>query len=155
MNNHSGPGKLTHDSFYPQSRLFMKQKNGRLLSFAWVILVLSLMIFPATCHTSNGEDLVEAAYTGNLSKVRALLRKGIDVDAKDSVGATALMIASQNGYEAIVQTLLAKGAKIDHQNKQGATALIIASQNGRERSCRLCWPREQKLTIRKIRSTIR
>jgi len=64
MNDHSGPGNPTHDSFYPQSKSITKQKKGRLLSFAWVILVLSLMIFPTTCHASNGEDLVEAAYTG-------------------------------------------------------------------------------------------
>ena len=83
MNDHPGPGKLTHDSFYPQSRLFMKQKNGRLLSFAWVILVLSLIIFSTTSDASEDDGLLKAASTENFSKVRALLRKGIDVDAKD------------------------------------------------------------------------
>ncbi len=105
MNDHSGSGKLIHNSFYPQSRFLMKQKKSKLLSFAWVILVLSLMIFTSTSHSSDGDDLVETARTGNLSKVRTLLKKGIDVDAKDSVGATALMLASQDGHEVIVQAL--------------------------------------------------
>ena len=112
MNDHSGSMKQIHHSFYSQSRFLMKQKKSRLLSFAWVILVLGLMIFTDTSNAGDGDDLVEAAYnTGNLSKVRALLKKGIDVDYKDSVSETALMAASHTGHEAIVQTLLAKGER--------------------------------------------
>ena len=60
----------------------MKQKKSKLLSFAWVILGLGLIIFSTTSHTSDGDDLVQAAYDGNLSKVRTLLKKEIDVDHK-------------------------------------------------------------------------
>jgi ankyrin repeat protein len=133
MEDYSGSGKLIRYSFYSQSSFLMKQKKSRLLSFAWVVLILSLMVFTSTSYAGNGDDLVEAAYTGNLSKVRALLKNGVDVDHKNSVSEAALMAASQEGHEAIVQrTLLAKGAKINHQAKNGVTALIIASQEGHE-----------------------
>ena len=72
MNDHSGSGKLIHDSFYPQSRFLMRQKKIKLLSFAWVILVLSLMIFTSTSHSSDGDDMVEAseAFTVVLERAR-------------------------------------------------------------------------------------
>ena len=148
MNNHSGSGKLIHESFCPQNRFLMKLEKSRLLSFAWVILVLSLMIFPTTCHASNGEDLVEAAYTGNLSKVRALLRKGIDVDAKDSVGATALMIASEFGRKKNVQALLDKRAQVNHQRKDGVIALMIASQEGHEAIVQILLDKGAEVNVR-------
>ena len=148
MGDYSGSGKLIRYSFYSQSRLLMKQNKGRLPSFAWVILVLSLMVFTSTSYAGNGDDLVEAAHTGNLSKVRALLKKEIDVDHKDSVGATALIIASREGHEVIVQALLDKGAKINHQAKNGVTALIIASQEGHEVIVQILLAKGAKVNVR-------
>ncbi len=126
MNDHLGSMKLIHHSFCSQRRFLMKQKKSRLFSFAWVILVLGLMIFTDTSNAGDGDDLVEAAYTGNLSKIRALLKKGVDVDYKDSASETALMAASQTGHEAIVQILLAKGAKVNLREDGGGTALKFA-----------------------------
>ncbi len=108
----------------------MKQKKSRLLSFVWVILILSFIVFTSTSYAGNGDDLVEAAHTGNLSKVRALLKKETDVDHENSVGATALIIASREGHEVIVQALLDKGAKINHQAKNGVTALLRSFHQG-------------------------
>jgi len=104
----------------------MKQKKSRLLSFVWVILILSFIVFTSTSYAGNGDDLVEAAHTGNLSKVRALLKKETDVDHENSVGATALIIASQEGHEAIVQILLDKGAEVNVRENGGRTALKFA-----------------------------
>lgn len=132
MDDYSGSGKLIRYSFYSLSRFLMKQKKSRLLSFVWVILILSFIVFTSTSYAGNGDDLVEAAHTGNLSKVRALLKKETDVDHENSVGATALIKASQQGYESIVRVLLDRSAKINSQAKNGVTALIIASQEGHE-----------------------
>jgi len=46
--------------FNIQSKLFVKQENSRLLSFTWVILALSVIIFPVYSSASNGDDLVQA-----------------------------------------------------------------------------------------------
>lgn len=126
MDDYSGSGKLIRYSFYSLSRFLMKQKKSRLLSFVWVILILSFIVFTSTSYAGNGDDLVEAAHTGNLSKVRALLKKETDVDHENSVGATALIIASQEGHEAIVQILLDKGAEVNVRENGGRTALKFA-----------------------------
>ncbi len=43
------------------------------------------------------EDLFYAAKNGDLLRVKTLFAKGAEVDAKDSDGATALMLASLGG----------------------------------------------------------
>ena len=126
MDDYSGSGKLIRYSFYSLSRFLMKQKKSRLLSFVWVILILSFIVFTSTSYAGNGDDLVEAAHTGNLSKVRALLKKETDVDHENSVGVTALIIASREGHEAIVQILLDKGAEVNVRKNGGRTALKFA-----------------------------
>ena len=94
--------------------------------------ITALLFMSGVAHASDGEDLLKAAYAGDLAQVRALLEKGADIDHQAQTGATALIIASQNGHEGIVQALLARGAEINHQTNDGATALYIASQNGHE-----------------------
>ena len=44
------------------------------------ILVLILVVLPIISHAGDGDDLVKAAATGNLSKVRTLLEKETNVD---------------------------------------------------------------------------
>jgi ankyrin repeat protein len=66
--------------------------------------------------------------TGNLAEVQARLvgRKKIDVDTKDPLGDTALIIASKKGHINVVQALLDAGANIDQQDQRGYTALMIS-----------------------------
>ncbi len=102
--------------------------------------ITALILTSAVAHASDGEDLLNAAYDGDLAQVRTLLEKGTDIDHRSSAGVTALIQASQKGHEGIVQALLARplwgfGAlrvEIDHQAENGMTALYIASQNGHE-----------------------
>src|SRR5208282_2785565 len=76
------------------------------------------------------EDLFAAATRGDASAVQALLAKGADVNAKDSIGATVLMLASFHGHFDVVQVLLAKGAEVNAKMSNGVTALGDASFNG-------------------------
>ena len=94
--------------------------------------ITALLLMSGVAHASDGEDLLKAAYAGDLAQVRALLEKGADIDHQAQTGATALIIASQEGHEEIVQVLLARGAEIDLQAEFFGTALITASQNGHE-----------------------
>ena len=94
--------------------------------------ITALILMSAVGCASAGEDLLKAALAGDLAQVRALLEKGADIDQQDRDGATALILASQQGHEGIVQALLARGAEIDHQAKIGITALFIASVQGHE-----------------------
>ncbi len=112
-------------------RFLINQKNSRLFPFTWVILALGLIIFPITSHADDGDDLVKAASTGNLSRVLALIEEGVDVDLKNNNGTTALIASIDEGHEEIVHALLDKGANVD-QAKNGVTALIMASSLGQE-----------------------
>jgi len=66
---------------------------------------------------------------GNLAKVRLLVDKGANVNAKSKQGRTPLIIAaSHNGAEAILRLLIAKRADPKMTDASGNTALIAAAQ---------------------------
>jgi len=69
--------------------------------------------------------------------VSALLKKGVDVNAKNSGGVTALMIAAANGRADMVQVLVRAGASVTAQNERGETALSIARAKGDEKVIQL------------------
>jgi hypothetical protein len=71
--------------------------------------------------------LIQAAGEGDLQKVRELLAKGADVNAKRDDGETALLAATRRGDARVVQELLAKGADAKVRDNLGDTALNIAS----------------------------
>ena len=75
-------------------------------------------------------DLLDAAGTGDVSRVRALLNKGADVNETNEKGATALMWAAGKGDNEIVEVLLAKGADVNAKTLEGLTALLFASNQG-------------------------
>ena len=67
-----------------------------------------------------------------MAGVSRLIAAGTDVNAKRKNGATALMLASENGHEAVVAALLAAGADVNTKLPNGGMALMLASQNGHE-----------------------
>ncbi|XP_078541809.1 ankyrin repeat domain-containing protein 29 isoform X2 [Lissotriton helveticus] len=75
-----------------------------------------------------------AARKGNLALLQLLLNSGrIDVDCRDSSGATALYFAAQQGHDDVVNFLFQAGASTEFTTKDGGTALLAASQNGHVR----------------------
>ncbi|XP_074753851.1 ankyrin repeat domain-containing protein 29 isoform X3 [Athene noctua] len=72
-----------------------------------------------------------AARKGNLALLQLLLNSGrVDVDCKDSLGTTALMVASYYGHIDCVRELVLQGADINLQREDGGTALLAACQYG-------------------------
>lgn len=65
-----------------------------------------------------------------LSKARALLERGADVDAQDKQGWTPLHIAAFYGAEPIVDLLLAEGADPLKVTRGGDTAYLLALAKG-------------------------
>ena len=63
--------------------------------------------------------------------VRMLLQRGASVNLQDSIGATALMHAANNGHTTIVQALLDAKADASLPTRSGRTALMMA--DGRRR----------------------
>ncbi len=84
---------------------------------------------------SQSEQLQTAVSKGHrlgsegsgVAAVNELLDRGLNVNAKDSAGWTALMMASLEGLPDVVQTLLSRGADPNIRSEKGETALIIAS----------------------------
>jgi hypothetical protein len=75
--------------------------------------------------------LLEAAETGQVERLKKLVRQGVDLEARDEMGETALMKAAHKGYINTVKLLLANGADVNARNPFGETALSLATREGR------------------------
>lgn len=74
------------------------------------------------------EDLFrQAALDGKMAEVSHLLTEGVNVDALDPDGHTALMFAAFNGHSEIILKLLEEGAELENRDFMGRTALLYAS----------------------------
>ncbi|HEC00676.1 MAG TPA: hypothetical protein ENI91_03185 [Sphingomonadales bacterium] len=62
--------------------------------------------------------------------VTLLIRNGVDVNAVNKIGETALMLAARNGNHEGVKSLLAHNADLKRADNMGRTALIHAAQGG-------------------------
>ena len=93
----------------------------------------AIQVSPATPSAQDllNSKLFDAASAGDLAKVKALIAARADVNAKNNVGDTALMMASGFGHLEVVQALLAAKADMNAKRNDGDTALMFASGNGR------------------------
>ena len=83
-------------------------------------------------YLSGGRDIFAASFEGDTEAVKSAVESGADVNAKDKDGKTALMYASERGFEDIVRYLLnQKGIDINARDSGGKTALIYATEKGR------------------------
>jgi uncharacterized protein len=62
----------------------------------------------------------------SIEAVRLCLDRGVDINAFNTTGTTAVHAAVQRGGEKVVRFLAEHGAKLDMKNKQGRTPLDIA-----------------------------
>ncbi|MCF7900243.1 ankyrin repeat domain-containing protein [Candidatus Babeliales bacterium] len=104
--------------------------------------LLLVTLLCVTGYTISGDDqttdlydsiFLDAAKNGKVQELNRLLRAhpNIDVNAQDSDGYTALMLAAYNGHDDCVTSLLDHpGIKVNAQTKNGYTALMCAAQNG-------------------------
>jgi ankyrin repeat protein len=81
-------------------------------------------------NKAKEEMLRSASFSGYLSIVRELIPQGVDIDAQESGGWTALMYAAAKGNLDIFQILLAAGADINIKDRSGETALSKAAYWG-------------------------
>ena len=74
--------------------------------------------------------LVEAVQQRNTASVRALLGRGVDVNASEPDGTTALHWAAHQGDLDVLDLLLGAGVNVRAANRYGVTPLPLACENG-------------------------
>lgn len=76
--------------------------------------------------SAASDSLRHAAAAGDLTALKGALAAGLDVDARDGEGRTALMLATLNGQAGAVAALLARGADPSGADAHGTTPLQAA-----------------------------
>ncbi|WP_341815515.1 ankyrin repeat domain-containing protein [Wolbachia endosymbiont (group B) of Idaea biselata] len=89
-------------------------------------------VFGPLFSTKEFTLLMIAAENGHTNIVEILLKKGADVNKKDSYGPTALHLAAKNGHTNIVEILVEKGADVNVRDHHANTVLYLATNNGHE-----------------------
>jgi ankyrin repeat protein len=75
--------------------------------------------------------VADAAMRGDTAAVRALIRKGANVNVAQGDGMTALHWAASHGDAREIQLLVGAGAKVEAKTRNGAyTPIIFAARNG-------------------------
>ena len=82
---------------------------------------------PQNAWAGPNEDLISVAKKGDISGVKAALRAGANVNAKDKFGDTSLIWAALNRHENVVRILLNSGAHVNVHDNNRNTALIEAA----------------------------
>lgn len=79
---------------------------------------------------SPAGDLLDAARHGGLRKLADSIADGADIDTRDELGRTPLMLAVVRGDQVMVSALLNVGADPHLEDHDGATALVLAERHG-------------------------
>ena len=92
------------------------------------------------CNTQNiiGSELNIAAEIGDTTKIKNLLKKGVDINERDNFGRTALIYAALNGHDRIINMLLESHADIRAKDHFDQTAFIAAVNRGQVKSKKFC-----------------
>ena len=76
------------------------------------------MIYKYSNHIAANlnDDLIKAAQDGDTEKIGSSLEKGADLNVRDDLNRTPLMIAATFGHSEVVQFLVDKGANHSDQS---------------------------------------
>lgn len=120
--------------FYEEIRILLdakadvqiKDKNG------WnALMYASASVFRREEIGAHGDGMI--VWLKATQIIEELILVGIDVNAQNNDGETALMLAIKSGNAHFAETLLAKGANPNIKNKKGKTANDYTDQNYKKR----------------------
>lgn len=83
-------------------------------------------------HSQKQQEIITAAKNDSTESLKLALDKGLNVNARDMLEDTPLMIAARRGNVESVKLLIEAGADVNASNRNGNTALILAAEKGSE-----------------------
>lgn len=81
-------------------------------------------------HLTINDQLIQAAKTGNITKIRELLKQGAQINYVGDEEFTALQWAAFEKHPETVRLLLENNAEVDQEDDKEDTALIAAARVG-------------------------
>ncbi|TKJ36747.1 MAG: hypothetical protein CEE38_10610 [Planctomycetes bacterium B3_Pla] len=98
------------------------------------ILICVLIVFSClgvdVAWSQAKKDLNQAAVDGDLDRVKSLVSGGADVNVKNRMGMTPLVVAAMNSRTAVCEFLVANGADLNAKDGRSQTALYLAVNKG-------------------------
>jgi len=114
-----------------------KTLPGALLGLLLLAVVTGWSPAPDSLRTTT-DPVVEAAMNGDVAMLRTLLEQGMDVNAREGDGTTALHWAALKGDAEVVGILLASGADLEAVTRNGDyTPLHMAAMEGHAEVARM------------------
>lgn len=101
-------------------------------TFAGAVALCAVVLLSAAAPINTDAPLADAAMRGDSTRVRLLLKQGVDANAAQPDGMTALHWAAARGDVAQTRMLVSAGARMDAVTRNGHyTPLLLAAQAGR------------------------
>lgn len=94
---------------------------------SYLLLLALLGGISGVAWAADAKDLVRAAQAGDTQRVSRYLAEGLNVNARDVFGMTALHEAALTGQAEVVRLLLEKGADVHAVGAERCTALHDAA----------------------------
>ena len=99
--------------------------------FKAVSLLLTVSMFQSVAHAAPADSLFAAVTANDLPALASSVERGTDVNARNSAGHTALMVAAmQERSEKLIELLVFLGADLRARDNAGMTALMHAAAKG-------------------------
>jgi ankyrin repeat protein len=97
---------------------------------AWLRVVASMLWVAVLAAAGPDGSLIDAVKSGSRETVRALLKRHVDVNAREADGTTALHWGVRGDDLETVGLLIHAGANVNAPNRYGVTPLSLAAING-------------------------
>ena len=81
--------------------------------------------------------LLGAAESGDLAEIRRLIAAGVDIEARDTAGRTALLLATHRGNVDVARALIQAGANVNAKDRIDDSPYLYAGAEGRLEILRL------------------
>lgn len=98
-----------------------------------ILIIVAIWFFVNFRKAKLNVDLLDASFSGNITRVQEILRTNVDINCQDKNGFTPLIMASAQGHILIVKLLLLNGANpricdFNGLNAQAHAAMMLKKE---------------------------